>query len=1651
MPVPTGEEIFESLTSAVFVFSGARKVVQCNGSFLAYSGYSREEILSISVDELLDLKAANSYRLTAWPEGTPARLNRKDGSTKPVSLSVGRIQRKETMSTTAYYSVIVTDFKETIEGESRTFIDAVFSSAQDGIIAIEETGLILAFNHAAEKLFGWTSDDVVGRNVSCLMAKHIALKHQGFIERHLLSGERAAGRAVGRNRQLRGLKRDGSLFPMSLSLSEVNDSSLERRQFVGLIHDQTILEEQRYVAEEANRLNEIMMLTSANGLLTVDEKYRIIAANPSAESIIGRSIDELKGTLLQDVFLPAQRNNITRCLSSGRPMQNINGTMLSTRTEISMNISGFEGKVTPVVCLEDKTKEMKLTKELNQQGELITTMSEISFNGIAEIDSDGQFVAMNATLEKMVGCSAGGLIGKRIDEVLVLDPVRFDQCLSDGTSYMSGLCRYLKGGIGHMMDSGLGGLFRMQWRKYKRATASTNKSGCPGMLNLAKLTSHGWENRFIAEFMDASETQSLQESREKYLANANLTTAIFESAVDAMLVMNTHGKITMFNAAAERMFRMRASDIVDRDISILMPEDIGRIHQQYVDRYLHSGEYAKGRAVGKSRKLMGKRKDGTLFAMSLTVSEIASIDRERTFVGFIRDLTDFEKMQEELEKKTQRILDIFDSSYDGMVVVDIDGVIQSCNVTACRMFGYSRQEALALNVNFFLKGSLTTTPEWERVRRSTSRIQGLAIKQGMQCDGITKDGKSIPLSVIVKEISTRHGRDTLDSDSDNDATRMDRTFTVLFRDLHAMVTTQVKLEEERKGSNDKTMIMNAIFSCATDAIILIEQAGTIIAFNKGAERLFGWSAEEMIDEKVEKLMPLDIAKHHQGYIDKFISSGQQATSRAVGRNRKLEGRRKDGTLFAMTLTLNEVDDNGSSTRRFVGIIRDISDIEKLNEQLLNRNKRIEAIYNSTFDAMLTFELAGTIVHYNKAAIAAFGWSHEEIVGQTIEVMFPPESLKSLMEIPNQIVGGQSGLSSEKMEGGYSRSLVAKRKGGEQFPVHVTVSPVPFVPERPGEKINIKKRQFTVTVRDLSDLHAIASQLDSERLSHGKMRMAGQMMMNALAAISNEDRTVGEVLEQPTQPADVSLQLESSQKNSQTDMKTNESLSKSASQSTVTQTKENVAVNDPASGGISERMAESKCPIIRARVGSPKCKRDLSPTSSVRDTQIKRSRAGFSNAKAPESTEAHHDVRMNGHANKTSDIQTHEAVSKEVKDRVQPRDGARKLDLTLLPDVAILRIAVRLPQYTLLQFAATNKRLREVVSRLPLDWVMKPIRGGRRVKAIINCLPRLHSIKLTPDTVEWETLHDMCELKELKKLDVSYCYITPATVCLIKGLTSLVSLDLSNSDLGSNATSYLTSLTSLTALNLTRCGVKDDDVQFVKSTTNLKDLCLAGCPVTGVGLDAMSKSLTSLVKLDISDTGVEMKSTYGLARITTLTSLNLAGVSSEDSSESLVHLEKLQKLQSLNLDYHHALSDANAENMLALTELTSLSMTDCAVSENSLISFFSQVKLKRLVVSVEGIQPWLTDGAIRAIREQVNLRTFVAAGQELISDVGVIELVSSCPHLRNLDLSYTSVGDMGIKALRNLKNLRILEIYGLNVSREVIQLLKEANTQCQLSE
>ncbi len=110
----------------------------------------------------------------------------------------------------------------------------VIDSALDAIIVISSRGIIEYFNPAAESLFGYLSPEVIGRNISVLMASPEREKHDSYLERYISTGQR---RIVGTEREVYALRKDGTTFPIELSVTEVVAGGT--RSFAGVIRDVT--------------------------------------------------------------------------------------------------------------------------------------------------------------------------------------------------------------------------------------------------------------------------------------------------------------------------------------------------------------------------------------------------------------------------------------------------------------------------------------------------------------------------------------------------------------------------------------------------------------------------------------------------------------------------------------------------------------------------------------------------------------------------------------------------------------------------------------------------------------------------------------------------------------------------------------------------------------------------------------------------------------------------------------------------------------------------------------------------------------------------------------------------------------------------------------------------------------------------------------------------------------------------------------------------------------------------------------------------------------------------------------------------------------------------------------------------------------------
>ncbi|MEZ5709950.1 MAG: PAS domain S-box protein [Blastomonas sp.] len=127
-----------------------------------------------------------------------------------------------------------------------------------------------------------------------------------------------------------------------------------------------------------------------------------------------------------------------------------------------------------------------------------------------------------------------------------------------------------------------------------------------------------------------------ENEREALARTAEQMRTIIDTVPDALVMINVSGIVLSFNNAAERMFGFDAEEIIGRNVSAIMPDDIASRHDRFIDDFLETGEK---KVIGKTRELIARRKDGTTFPIELNVGE-AVMGEERWFTGFVRDISE---------------------------------------------------------------------------------------------------------------------------------------------------------------------------------------------------------------------------------------------------------------------------------------------------------------------------------------------------------------------------------------------------------------------------------------------------------------------------------------------------------------------------------------------------------------------------------------------------------------------------------------------------------------------------------------------------------------------------------------------------------------------------------------------------------------------------------------------------------------------------------------------------------------------------------------------------------------------------------------------------------------------------------------------------
>ena len=255
-------------------------------------------------------------------------------------------------------------------------------------------------------------------------------------------------------------------------------------------------------------------------------------------------------------------------------------------------------------------------------------------------------------------------------------------------------------------------------------------------------------------------------------------------------------------------------------------------------------------------------------------------------------------------------------------------------------------------------------------------------------------------------------------------------------------------------------ILQSIFESAVDGIIVIDGKGLIKAFNPGAERLFGYTAGEVLGQNVKVLMPGPDRDQHDRYLANYLETG---IPRIIGTGREVQGRRKDGSTFPLHLSVGRMDIDGEPA--FTGILHDLSRRVEIEEALRKSEERVRSIVESAVDGIIVIDERGLIQAFNPSAERLFGYSLNEVLGRNVNMLMPsPDRERHDGYIHHYLT------TSEQKIIGIGREVTGRRKDGTTFPVHLSV----------GEMVNEGRRSFTGILHDLSDRVALENRLAEQK-------------------------------------------------------------------------------------------------------------------------------------------------------------------------------------------------------------------------------------------------------------------------------------------------------------------------------------------------------------------------------------------------------------------------------------------------------------------------------------------------------------------------------------------------------------------------------------------
>jgi PAS domain S-box-containing protein len=532
---------------------------------------------------------------------------------------------------------------------SSEVLATTLSSIGDGVVVTDPAGRVTFLNAEAERLTGWNGADARGRALTDVF-RIVNEESRATVDNPVQKVLRQ-GNVVGLANHTVLIAKDGTETP-------IDDSAAPVRRLGGPIEGIVLVfrdVREQHLANAARVRLAAIVDSSGDAIVSKDIHGKVLTWNAAAERLFGYRADEIVGRPITTLIPPEHQGEelaILAALREGRPAELIETTRLTKdgrRIPVSVRVSPLrdaDGEVTGASKIIRDLSDLVAGRDaLAEEKELLTTTLASIGDGVIAADSEARVTFLNPVAEELTGWSRDDAVGQPLSEVfrIVNETTRAE--------VENPALRAMREG----MIVGLANHTVLLSRTGEER--AIDDSGAPIR------TASGLVVGSILVFRDVTERRrselGLQYAEER-------SRSVIDHVLDGIIAIEESGRIESFNHAAEELFGYAASEVIGRNIRMLMPEPYRGEHDEYLRNYITTG---RAKVIGIGREVEGLRKDGSTFPLELGVSEF-HVGEQRFFSGIVRDLTERKRHEAALRAGEARLLAILEQLPVAVGVLD---------------------------------------------------------------------------------------------------------------------------------------------------------------------------------------------------------------------------------------------------------------------------------------------------------------------------------------------------------------------------------------------------------------------------------------------------------------------------------------------------------------------------------------------------------------------------------------------------------------------------------------------------------------------------------------------------------------------------------------------------------------------------------------------------------------------------------------------------------------------------------------------------------------------------------------------------------------------------------------------------------------------